>query len=76
MAIVIVGMLDEREEALRLIRDRIRQRGHVTCLIDISVGTGGIVPTLSPMWAAGNWLSWPKSARGSRSAGGTRRPRS
>ena len=48
MAIVIVGMLDEREEALRLIRDRIEQRGHVTCLIDISVGTGAIVPTLEP----------------------------
>ena len=46
MAIVIVGMLDEREEALRLIRDRIRQRGHETCLIDISVGSGAIVPTL------------------------------
>jgi uncharacterized protein (UPF0261 family) len=48
MAIVIVGMLDEREEALRVIRDRIEQRGHETCLIDISVGTGGIVPTLEP----------------------------
>ncbi len=46
MAIAIVGMLDEREEALRIIRDRIRQRGHDTCLIDISVGTGAIVPTL------------------------------
>ncbi len=46
MAIVIVGMLDEREEALRLIRDRIRQRGHETFLIDISVGSGAIVPTL------------------------------
>jgi uncharacterized protein (UPF0261 family) len=46
MAMVIVGMLDEREEALRLIRDRIRQRGHETCLIDISVGSGAIVPTL------------------------------
>jgi uncharacterized protein (UPF0261 family) len=48
MAIAIVGMLDEREEALRVIRDRIGQRGHETCLIDISVGTGGIVPTLVP----------------------------
>jgi uncharacterized protein (UPF0261 family) len=48
MAIAIVGMLDEREEALRVIRDRIEQRGHETCLIDISVGTGGIVPTLEP----------------------------
>jgi uncharacterized protein (UPF0261 family) len=46
MAIVIVGMLDEREEALRLIRDRVRQRGHDTLLIDISVGSGAIVPTL------------------------------
>lgn len=46
MAIVIVGMLDEREEALRVIRDRIRQRGHETFLIDISVGTGAIAPTL------------------------------
>jgi uncharacterized protein (UPF0261 family) len=48
MAIVIVGMLDEREEALKLIRERIKQRGHATCLIDISVGTGAIVPTLEP----------------------------
>ena len=46
MAIAIVGMLDEREEALRLIRDRIRQRGHETCLIDISVGIGSHDPTL------------------------------
>jgi uncharacterized protein (UPF0261 family) len=46
MAIVIVGMLDEREEALRLIRDRIRQRKHETILIDISVGSGAIVPQL------------------------------
>jgi uncharacterized protein (UPF0261 family) len=46
MAIAIVGMLDEREEALKIIRDRIEQRGHKTCLIDISVGTGAIVPTL------------------------------
>jgi uncharacterized protein (UPF0261 family) len=48
MAIAVVGMVDEREEALRLIRDRIRQRGHETCLIDISVGTGAIAPTLEP----------------------------
>ena len=38
MAIAIVGMLDEREEALRLIRERIEQRGHRAYLIDISVG--------------------------------------
>jgi uncharacterized protein (UPF0261 family) len=48
MAIAIVGMLDEREEALTVIRDRIGQRGHDTCLIDISVGSGAIVPTLQP----------------------------
>ena len=46
MAIVIVGMLDERQEALELICDRIRQRGHETCLIDISVGSGAIVPSV------------------------------
>jgi uncharacterized protein (UPF0261 family) len=46
MVIAIVGMLDEREEALRAIQERIEQRGHRTCLIDISVGTGAIVPTL------------------------------
>ena len=46
MAVAIVGMLDEREEALRMIRDRIRHRGHTACLIDISVGAGAIVPAL------------------------------
>ncbi len=46
MSIAIVGMLDEREEALRIIKNRIEQRGHKTCLIDISVGTGAIVPAL------------------------------
>ncbi len=39
-------MLDEREEALRLMKDRIEQRGHKTVLIDISIGTGAIVPSL------------------------------
>ncbi len=48
MAIAIVGMLDEREEALGVIRDRIQRRGHETCLIDISVGSGAIVPVLEP----------------------------
>ncbi|MBN1630577.1 MAG: Tm-1-like ATP-binding domain-containing protein [Thermoleophilia bacterium] len=48
MTIVIVGMLDEREEALSLIGDRIRERGLEPCLIDISVGSGAIVPTLTP----------------------------
>lgn len=48
MSIVIVGMLDEREEALRLIKECIEARGHKTCLVDITVGTGAIVPTLKP----------------------------
>jgi uncharacterized protein (UPF0261 family) len=46
MAIAVVGMLDEREEALKIIRDRIEENGHRTLLLDISVGTGGIIPTL------------------------------
>ena len=48
MSIVIVGMLDEREEALQLIKDCIEGRGLKPCLIDISVGTGAIVPKLQP----------------------------
>jgi len=46
MPIAIVGMLDEREEALSLIKDRIEQRGHKSLLIDISVGNGAIVPKI------------------------------
>jgi uncharacterized protein (UPF0261 family) len=46
MSIAIVGMLDEREEALGVIRDRIEQRGHKALLMDISIGTGAIVPSM------------------------------
>jgi uncharacterized protein (UPF0261 family) len=46
MAIVVVGMLDEREEALKVIVQRIGERDHRTMLIDISIGTGAIVPAL------------------------------
>ena len=46
MAIVIIGMLDEREEALRIIKEGIERRGHKTLLIDVSIGTGAIVPSL------------------------------
>jgi uncharacterized protein (UPF0261 family) len=46
MAIAVVGMLDEREEALSVIKERIEQRGHKALLIDISIGTGAIVPSL------------------------------
>jgi len=48
MAIVIVGMLDEREEALGVIKDQVERRGLRTCLIDISIGTGGTVPVIRP----------------------------
>ena len=46
MAIAIVGMIDEREEALNLIKERIEQHGHKALLIDISIGTGAIVPSI------------------------------
>jgi uncharacterized protein (UPF0261 family) len=46
MVIVIVGMLDERQDALALIKSRIERKGHRVLLVDISIGTGGIVPSL------------------------------
>jgi len=46
MAIGIVGMLDEREGGLQLLKDRIEARGHRTLLIDISIGTGAIESSL------------------------------
>jgi len=48
MAIVIVGMLDEREEALKIIKEQIERQGHKTILIDVSIGTGAIVSSLRP----------------------------
>jgi len=38
MAIAIVGMLDEREQALRLIKEEIERHGHQTILIDVTIG--------------------------------------
>ena len=46
MSIVIVGMLDEREEALKIIKGQIEKRKHKALLIDISIGTGAIVSSL------------------------------
>ncbi|RJR47347.1 MAG: hypothetical protein C4576_09800 [Desulfobacteraceae bacterium] len=46
MAIVIAGMLDERDEGLRLLKDTVENRGHEAILIDISIGTGAIVSEL------------------------------
>lgn len=48
MAIAIIGMLDEREEALKIIKHQIERRGHKAILIDISIGTGAISPSLKP----------------------------
>ena len=70
MAIAVVGMLDEREEALGLIRDRIRQRGHEACLIDISVGSGAIVPTLQADVTPGELAAWAEKSAGITAAGG------
>jgi uncharacterized protein (UPF0261 family) len=46
MSIAIAGMLDEREGGLWLLKERIEQRGHKTILIDFSIGTGGVEPSL------------------------------
>lgn len=48
MAIALVGMFDEREEILKLIKEKIEERGQTPLLIDISIGTGGIKPSLKP----------------------------
>lgn len=44
----MVGMLDEREEALRIIKEQIERRGHKSILIDVSIGTGAITSSLKP----------------------------
>ncbi len=46
MSIVIVGMLDERQEALKIIKEQIEKRKHKSILIDVSIGTGAIVSSL------------------------------
>ncbi len=48
MPILIIGMVDEREEALTLLKEKIERRGHTVILADVSIGTGAIVPTLKP----------------------------
>ena len=48
MAIAVVGMLDEREQGLGIIKEEIEKRGHETILVDISMGTGAIDFTLEP----------------------------
>src|SRR5215467_12914431 len=39
-------MLDEREDGLRLIRQHVEKRGHKAVVIDFSIGTGAIEPSL------------------------------
>jgi uncharacterized protein (UPF0261 family) len=46
MAIAIVGMLDEREAGLALIKENVKQKGHKALIIDISIGTEAIDSTL------------------------------
>ncbi len=48
MAIFIIGMVDEREEALTLLKEKIEARGHRVVLADVSIGTGAILPALKP----------------------------
>ncbi|MDZ7700260.1 MAG: Tm-1-like ATP-binding domain-containing protein [Deltaproteobacteria bacterium] len=48
MTIAVIGMIDEREPALRLIKEGIERRGHETVLIDISIGTGAVDSSLEP----------------------------
>src|SRR5271169_2278406 len=64
MSIAIVGMLDEREPALRLIKDRIEQRGHKTCMIDISVGSGAIIPSLKADVSCGDLIELAEKSAG------------
>lgn len=46
MSIAIIGMLDEREPAIHLLKEQIEKRGHKAIVIDVSIGTGGITPSL------------------------------
>jgi len=48
MAIAVIGMLDEREEGLGIIKEEIEKRNHKVILIDIGMGTGAIKYTLKP----------------------------
>ncbi|MFC1884048.1 Tm-1-like ATP-binding domain-containing protein [Thermodesulfobacteriota bacterium] len=48
MTIAVIGMLDEREEGLRLIKEQVEYQDHETILMDISIGTGAIESGLTP----------------------------
>jgi uncharacterized protein (UPF0261 family) len=40
-------MLDEREEGLSLLKDKISRRGHRAIIADVSIGTGALAPALA-----------------------------
>ncbi|MGA2108935.1 MAG: Tm-1-like ATP-binding domain-containing protein [Syntrophorhabdales bacterium] len=65
MAVAIVGMLDEREEALKVIKEQIEKRGHRALLMDITVGTGALVPGLRADVTSGELLALAKGAKDS-----------
>lgn len=46
MQILIIGMLDEREEALSVLKEKIEGRGHKAVIADVSIGTGALAPAL------------------------------
>ena len=48
MQILVIGMLDEREEGLSLIKERIERRGHTPIIADVSIGTGALAPAIKP----------------------------
>lgn len=47
MKILLIGMLDEREEALSLLKEKIEGRGHQAIIADVSIGTGALAPALT-----------------------------
>lgn len=46
MQILVIGMLDEREEALSILKEKIQGRGHQAVIADVSIGTGALAPAL------------------------------
>jgi uncharacterized protein (UPF0261 family) len=52
MSIAIIGMLDEREEALKYLGERIRARGQEVILLDTSIGVGGLTPGIQPHFSS------------------------
>jgi len=46
--ILVIGMLDEREEALSLLKEKIERRGHKPIIADVSIGTGALAPAIQP----------------------------